>query len=166
MGHKVGRAMAIRGAQRRLSPQKWWDGPRVLGHAHQDPRIRQGHLQPHTSPVLTSGSRSHAHHRGGLRCARNATFFRHFLAHLSSILANELPGLTKKRSGEGKRVPSNATPHSLREPIRWRRLTARSLWAHLIRPATPHQRTTLPDERGSLPVLFRGHHTFISESRK
>src|SRR5437868_13064260 len=70
MGHKVGRAMAIRGAQRRLSPQKWWDGPRVLGHAHQDPRVRQGHLQPHTLPVLTSGSRSQAHNLGGVETMR------------------------------------------------------------------------------------------------
>ncbi len=36
----------------------------------------------------------------------------------------------------------------------------------MIHPATPYQRTTLPDERGSLPVLFRGHHTFIAESRR
>ncbi len=53
-----------------------------------------------------------------LRCARNAIFFRHFLTHLSSILTNESRGLTKKKSGEGKRVPSNATPHYVREPIR------------------------------------------------
>src|SRR5258708_36157716 len=66
----MGRAMAIRGAQQRLSPEKWWDGPRVLGNAHQDPRVRQGQLQPHTSPVLTSGSRSHAHHRGGIETMR------------------------------------------------------------------------------------------------
>ncbi len=38
-----------------------------------------------------------------LRCARNATFFRHFLAHLPYILANESRGLTKKRGGERKR---------------------------------------------------------------
>src|SRR6266699_65296 len=55
MGHQMGRAMAIRGAQRRPTSQKWWDGPRVRGQAHQDPRVRQGHLQPHTSSVLTSG---------------------------------------------------------------------------------------------------------------
>jgi hypothetical protein len=49
---------------------------------------------------------------------RNTTFFRHFLVHLSDILADESWGLTKKRSGEGKRVPYDATPHYARELFR------------------------------------------------
>ena len=53
-----------------------------------------------------------------LRWARNATIFRHFLAHFTHILASESRGLTKKRSGEGKKVPYDATPHYVREPIR------------------------------------------------
>ena len=51
-GPEMGRTMAIRGAQRRLPPQRWRCGPRVLGHAHQDPRVREGHLQPHLTPFL------------------------------------------------------------------------------------------------------------------
>src|SRR5260370_24100440 len=35
-----------------------------------------------------------------LRCARNATFFKHFLAHFPSILANDLQSLTKRRRRE------------------------------------------------------------------
>jgi hypothetical protein len=31
-----------------------------------------------------------------MRCARNATFFRHFLAHLSDILAHEWRGSDEK----------------------------------------------------------------------
>ena len=40
-----------------------------------------------------------------LRFARNATVFGHVLAHFSTILANELWDLTKKRSGGWKKSP-------------------------------------------------------------
>src|SRR5260370_34842551 len=53
-----------------------------------------------------------------LRCARNATFFKHFLAHFPYILANDLQSLTKRRRREGQKVPSNAMPHYVREPVR------------------------------------------------
>ena len=53
VGHQVGRSMAIRGAQRQLLRPRRRCGPRLLGGADQDPRLRQGQLQPHTTPVLT-----------------------------------------------------------------------------------------------------------------
>jgi hypothetical protein len=53
-----------------------------------------------------------------LRFARNATVFRHFLAHLPYILAQELRNLTKREMENGKRGPSDATPHYVRKPIR------------------------------------------------
>jgi hypothetical protein len=53
-----------------------------------------------------------------LRCARIATNFRHFLAYLSYILAQELQNLTKKGDGKRKRVLYHATPYYVREPIR------------------------------------------------
>src|SRR5215472_11918148 len=54
MGEEVGRAMAISGSQRRLSPRKWRCGPGILGQTRQDPRLRKGQLQPHTSQVPKS----------------------------------------------------------------------------------------------------------------
>src|SRR5215470_14593574 len=54
MGEEVGRAMAISGSQRRLSPRKWRCGPRILGQTGEDPRLREGQLQPHTSQVPKS----------------------------------------------------------------------------------------------------------------
>jgi excisionase family DNA binding protein len=34
-------------------PHRGNSNPRVLGNAHQDPRVRQGHLRCHTSSILT-----------------------------------------------------------------------------------------------------------------
>src|SRR5215510_5907433 len=48
----MGRTMGLRGTQRHLSPQRWRCRPRVLGHAHQDSHVREGHLQLDTSPFL------------------------------------------------------------------------------------------------------------------
>jgi hypothetical protein len=41
--------------------------------------------------------------RADLRCARNATIFRHFLAHLPNILAQELRDLTREERRRTKK---------------------------------------------------------------
>ena len=50
---EVGRALALRGARRRLPARGWeWRGPGVLGEARQGARVRQGHLRADAPPVL------------------------------------------------------------------------------------------------------------------
>ena len=54
------------------------------------------------------------------------------MAHLSSILANESPGLAKKRSGEGKRVPDGgANVETLDKIARVLRVSVADLIEHV-----------------------------------
>src|SRR5258708_468102 len=54
---------------RNLSQEKAQASQARLGYRRL-PQLRQGPLQSHTSPVLTSGSRSHAHNLGGVEPMR------------------------------------------------------------------------------------------------
>jgi hypothetical protein len=56
------------------------------------------------------------------RKARLASFFRHCLAHVPDILANEWRGETKKRRRERKRELSHVTPEDVRKSILYTRL--------------------------------------------
>jgi hypothetical protein len=59
-----------------------------------------------------------------LRYMKNATFFRHFLAHFPYILANKLEGLTEKTSEEWEKSPWLCYAILCESPFRSRRLIA------------------------------------------
>ena len=55
---------------------------------------------------------------------RNASVFKHFLAHFPNILVNELRGLMKREKENGKRELGDVTPLYERKPILSKRLDA------------------------------------------
>src|SRR5713101_5084228 len=68
-GRWSGRATGDENSPRNLSQEKAQASQTRLGYRRL-PQLRQGPLQSHTSPVLTSGSRSHAHNLGGVEPMR------------------------------------------------------------------------------------------------
>ena len=52
VGAQVGRAVALHGGRRCVSACGRRPSTCVRGRAGEDPRVRQGHLQPHAAPVL------------------------------------------------------------------------------------------------------------------
>lgn len=102
------------------------------------------------------------HEQVYLRFARNAIIFKHFLAHISDILANELRSLTKKEKRSLQHRLSALIDwddpvvcHGLRHPIKYARLIRRKAsspnaqgadmqgyryFAQLILEGKPHQK--------------------------